>query len=107
MKKVLVFLIVIVSFVLSTPAFAANAWYGGGSNSVAVVKVGCLPTGAAYAILTDSAGAFTNKGFIMQNSEGDKSGLATLLTAFSMGRGVSLYADVDAGTINIIVVKSE
>ena len=107
MKKTLFGLLIVLSLIVTMPVHAANSWYGTGTTYVSIVKVGCLANGAAYAVLTDSAGAFTNKGFIMQNADADKSGLATLLTAFSMSRNLSIYADPDSGTINLIVMKDQ
>ncbi len=101
MKRCLFVLVVLCSLIVSVPAFAANRWY----NNIVVEQVGSLGAGNAYAVLTDPAGQFTNHGFIMQSSEANKSGLATLLTALSLNRPVSIYADVDANTINIIIVK--
>jgi len=89
MKRIgmLFVLLVAVVIIISPSVVSAAQFY---IPSAQITKMGVYPSGATMRIpvfLTNTAGGFTNMMFYLHETCG-KEGLATLLTAFSMGKAV-------------------
>jgi hypothetical protein len=107
-RKSIIICLVLAFALASVSICSAADWY----TNCKIEQIGTLSNGATWGKLSDASGAaaFTNKPFIMAASAMDKTGLATLLSAYAVGSNVSIYADVPesgAGTISIIVVVND
>jgi hypothetical protein len=91
-------------FVLSMSSVAfSQTWY----TNCSIQVIGTLDNGDPWVRLTDVSGnVFNNKTFTVQNKLSSKTALATILTAMSLGKNVSVYANqaVSPGLIYHVVI---
>lgn len=109
MKKLIVVVLLVTGMLFCTrlTAFAAPEWV----TNASVVIVGTLSNGTTWVKLTDETGAdkFSNYPFICANASMDKQVLATILTAVSMTRNLSVYCDygTSPGKLYIVTLKAQ